>query len=127
MERKDIRDTWINRSKEFFDEALVLFDAQMGNVLVGTKIYHSLVYTLFGLFRIVDPGSTTHAELIDKFENSFAGKDPLIPQVIDSLRSLYALVHTCGCPRPQEPDNGYVRTLFDITGKFRDFVTSLPE
>lgn len=118
MSGKDIRIKWAKRSGEYLEEAHTLFRERMGNLLVVTKLYHSLIYSLFGFFGLKDPGSYSHTELIERFERDHAGEDPLNLSVVKYLKSLYPFVHTCGLPRPQGPDDEYVGTVFDIAAKF---------
>lgn len=125
MSDRDIRVKWTGMAGECLDEARMLFGSRMGNVLVVTKLYHSLIYALFGLFGLNDPGSSSHAELIDRYEMMYAGKKPLNQLVVSSLRSLFPLVHSCGHPRPPEPADDEVKKLFEIAAKFLDQVCSL--
>lgn len=125
MSGKELRMKWTERSAQYLEEAHALFSEKMGNLLVVTKLYHSLMYCLFGFFSLEDPGSYSHAELIERFERVDAAKDPLRLSVVNTLKSLYPFVHTCDLPRPKDPDDEYVRAIFDIAGTFLKKVSSL--
>lgn len=125
MSGKEFRMKWAERSGQYLEEAHALFSERMGNLLVVTKLYHALMYCLFGFFSLEDPGSYSHTEIIERFEGIDSGKDPSNLSVVNTLKSLYPFVHTCGLPRPQDPDDEYVRTIFDIADTFLKKVSSL--
>jgi len=125
--KEDIMHTWIERSSEHLDEARFLFSEKMGNALVATKLYHALIYLLYAFFQLKEPGSATHADLILRFEQYCTEKDPKTLPVVDAMKELYPLVHTCGLPGAQGTEDERISALITVTEGFSRHVSSLPE
>lgn len=85
------------------EDALFFSREHMGNKPVMTKLYHSMMESLFALFAIRDMGRLTHADVIERFEREYIRSGRIDGKILDALRRAYDLTHECDCDHMPMP------------------------
>lgn len=97
------------QAKESIEEAELLYKEKVGNKLVIAKLYHSMIYCLFALFRIKDIGHLTHAEIIERFEKEYVQMGIFDARFLNTIRHVYELTHECDCEHMPVPTDAEIR------------------
>jgi|Deesub1362A_J573_1020465.scaffolds.fasta_scaffold01106_12 uncharacterized protein (UPF0332 family) len=112
------RERRLNEAMDSLNEAKTIKDARVSNLAVLTKLYHSMIYAIMGLFEIDDIGTLTHDDLINRFEREYILTGKVRKEYNEALRFAYNITHECDCGHMKEPADSDIEDLMPIAEEF---------
>jgi len=108
----------MREARQYLDDAAFLYNENFGNPPLLTKLYHSMLYSLFALFEIEDTGDLTHADLIARFERDLVDTGDFDRVYAEALLFAHSFLHECECGGGRQPEDKDIERLYPIAREF---------